>query len=249
MSEGAKLLRAASATHRGRRLVNADAALVDEAMGLFAVSDGLGDEPRSAEAARTALDVVRRAFTDDPSPAHADAAALHRVARACLYLGLVRANRRLYEAVPSSERTGTTFAGAVVRGEALGIAHVGDSRVYLLCRRGLVQLTQDHTVLCDAVWRGMHPEDAEALPDRHNLTRVLGLRPEVRIEPVVETWDPADTLLLCTDGVSDRVEPHVIMRILLAHDDPAVAAGRLVGRAYESGGRDNATAIVVRRSR
>ena len=74
-------------------------------------------------------------------------------------------------------------------------------------------------------------------------------RRKVTIEPFAASWSPVDRILLCTDGISDVVEPHVIARILLTFEDPGAAASRLVERAYEVGGRDNATAIVLQRAR
>jgi serine/threonine protein phosphatase PrpC len=143
-----------------------------------------------------------------------------------------------------------TFAGIVVCGATLCVAHVGDSRVYLLRRSKsrLVQLTHDDTVLGDALRRGERYEVAASRPDAHALTRMLGATSGVEVEPIVVRWEPGDSALLCTDGVSDRVEAAAMADILLDAGEVSDAARRIIDRASEAGGYDNATVLLVRAS-
>jgi protein phosphatase len=241
----------AAATHAGGRRVNADAFLIDEAAGLFAVGDGMGDTPRSAAVARMVLGAVAELFLAPwsllpPGERSADEA------RERLIHGLAQAQGRLY--MPGrrpEERIGATFAGVVVCGGALCFAQVGDSRAYLLRRsKGqLAQIKEDDTVLGEALARGVPYAVAAGLPHAHAVTRMLGATSEVAPLPSARRWEPGDAVLLCTDGVSDRVEAEVLACFLLDAGDAGEAARGIVGRAVGAGGSDNATALVLRRTR
>jgi serine/threonine protein phosphatase PrpC len=244
-----KNLEIAAATRTGRRrCLNADAYVCAEAEGLFAVADGMGDEPRSAEVAQRALETVRAALA--PSPAVEDEALAKREAARRFQEALQHANRQLYDARRGpSDRTGTTFAGVLLTSAGACVAHVGDSRVLCLKRRprALAQLTFDHTPLSEAVWRGVPRDLAATLPNAHALTRSLGLRPEVKVQPFVEPWELGDVLLLCTDGLTDCIEPHAIERLMLDIRDLAALAERLIQRISEVGGGDDVAVVLVRR--
>ena len=239
----------AAATRAGRRSINADAFLIDEAAGLLAVADGMGDEEPSARVARMALDTVRERFGPPWSVlAPADRTTSEAMER--FLRGVVQANRRVHEArAADRSRNGTTFTGVVVCDRSLAVAHVGDSRAYLF--RGatgeLVRLTEDHTVLGDSLWRGVPLETAALLPDAHALTRALGRKATVEVRPSVAPWAPGDVAVLCTDGVSDWVHVEAMTRVLAGMTDVGRAATRLLDAAGDLGGWDDATVVVARR--
>jgi protein phosphatase len=242
-------IEAAAATHIGRRNTNADAVLLDETAGLYAVCDAMGDTPRSRVVAQMALDAVRELFqvpwTSCP-PTERPAGEANRR----LLLGVGQAHGRLY--VPGrarDARLGTTFAGVVAGGEWLCAGHVGDSRIYLLqaSTRTLARLTQDHTVAGDACSRGLPHDAAARLPGAQTLTQALGFRSGVDLQSVVRRWEPGDIALVCTDGLSDPLDDDVIRNILLGTCHLGKAAQRLVDEAIDRGGWDNATAALVRR--
>jgi serine/threonine protein phosphatase PrpC len=242
-------IEAAAATRTGRRRTNADAFLIDDASGLYAVADGMGDTPVSGLVARKALEAAQQMFgahwASIPLAARAP-----EDAKARLTQGIWQAHWHVHAPyLPPSKRIGTTFAGVVLCAGALCAAHTGDSRVYLLSRSKahLAQLTNDHTGFAEALRRGV-PRDVAALrPDAHKLTRVLGVKPGDDVEPIVRSWEPGDVALLCTDGVSDRVEAEVMEDILLDAREIRDAAERIVDRADAAGGLDNATVVLVRR--
>lgn len=243
-------IEAAAATHAVRRRTNADAFLIDEAAGFYAVADGMGDSPRSGLVARMALEAVREIFLAPwvllPPGERSAGEAIER-----MLLGLVQAHGRLYApGRQREERIGTTFAGVVVCGDALCFGSVGDSRAYLLRRRQgtLVQVKEDDTVCGEAVLRGVSPEEAAMLPRAGVLTRLLGATSGAPVVPVLRRWEPGDAVLLCTDGVSDCVEVGALARLLLEEEGADDAAHRIIGRAIDAGGSDNATALVVRRA-
>ena len=244
-----KRIEAAAATDAGRRQTNADAYLVDETAGLFAVADGVGDTPRSGLIARMALEAVRELFLSPWSllpPAERSAGE----AAERLTLGVLQANGRLHDRRRSEgQRAVTTFAGVVVCADGLCVAHVGDSRVYLArpSTGKVVKVTEDHTAMSDAFWRGVPCDIAAALPNAHALTCALGLRSSLTVRPIVHRWAPGDVVLVCTDGVTDRLDNAAVARAVLGPGDVAAIAQRLVERAGEAGGHDNATVVFVRR--
>jgi protein phosphatase len=167
-----------------------------------------------------------------------------------LRLGVARANARLLaDERHGPRRLGTTFAGVVVcRDHVLCVGSVGDSRIYLFrpSTARLAPLTQDDTVLNVAFGRGVPFDVAAAQPRAHALTRAIGLRSTLELRPAVTRWEPGDLLLACTDGVTDPLDAAMISRALAAGDDLGVMAQQLVGNCTAAGGRDNATALLVR---
>ena len=242
---------AVAATHLGHRDTNADAHLIDEVAGFFAVSDGMGDTPRSGLIARMALESAGELFLGSwPSSSPSERVVHEAVER--LRLGIAQAHGRLYvPGRPREQRVGATFAGMVACAGWICFAHVGDSRVYLLRRSKarLACLTDDHTVLGDALRRGVAREVALTHPDAHAVTRMLGVTTHVEAEPLIQRWEPGDVVMLCTDGVSDRVDTEELAVILLDTEHLGEAADRVVARSIDTGGKDNATAVLVRRLR
>jgi len=242
-------IEAAAVTRTGRRRTNADAFLIDDATGLYAVADGMGDTPVSGLIARKALEAVQEMFGAQWTSLSLSER-VPKEARTRIIQGIWQADWRVHAPyLPRSKRIGTTFAGIVVCGDRICAAHVGDSRVYLLRRTTahMAQLTKDHTGFVEALRQGV-PRDVAALaPDAHKLTRVLGVKPGGEIEPLVRRWETGDVALLCTDGVSDHVEAEVMEDILLDAGDIRDTARRIVDRADDAGGYDNATVVLVRR--
>lgn len=232
----------------GHRNANADALLIDEEAGIFAVADGMGDTSRSRAAAKLALEAVRELFRA-PWSSLPPTDRLASEAAERLILGVMQADGRLFaEGRPADRRFGTTFAGAIVCRDHLCIGGAGDSRLYLFRPSTLriAKLTEDDTVLNDAVWRGVPYDVAAARPMAHALTRAIGIRRALELRPVVTRWAPGDVLLACTDGVTDWLDGAAVAQTLVDCDTLEVAAHRLVERALMAGGRDNATAVLVR---
>jgi protein phosphatase len=250
---GARLgIEADFATNRGRRKVNADAVLVDRAAGLLAVADGMGDDLRAASIARMALDAIQewfgRPWSFLPLGDRGADEARERFVR-----GVVTANERVHALkAPGEQNVGTTFAGVVVCADGLCVAHVGDSRIYLVAGGTATpaRLTEDHTVLAEMMLRmamGAPGEASAHLHNGHALTRAIGSKSAVQIEPFRVGWAPGDVVLVCTDGVSDELDAAALGRALTDVDDTQQAAARVIGAASEVAGWDNATAIVLRR--
>lgn len=213
---------------------NEDAFLMEPP--LFAVADGLGGH-RAGEVASTVA--VETLFAH--APKHADAKGLARAVRA--------ANAAVIEAAEQGrgrEGMGTTLTAAMVEGTRIALAHVGDSRAYLLARGELVQLTEDHSLVADMVRSGtLSTEAARVHPNRSVITRALGSDPNMVADALEVDASPGDRLLLCTDGLTGMVEDAAIAEVLRTAPSPKAAVARLVAAANDAGGHDNITVVVV----
>jgi protein phosphatase len=210
---------------------------------VFAVADGLGGhqggEVASAMAVEPLAALDGRAFADARQAAEALTAAIAEANRAILERA--REDRTLWG-------MGTTVtAAAVAADRLLQLAHVGDSRAYLLRDGSLEQLTTDHTVVAELVRRGrLTPAQAAIHPERSILTRAVGLDPRIP----VDTPDPLELqdggqVLLCSDGLTEAVDDDQIAQVLSAEPDGNAACQALIEAANAAGGPDNITALVL----
>jgi PPM family protein phosphatase len=234
-------LRIAAATDVGRmRTNNEDSYLSQEPVA--AVADGMGGH-RAGEVA-SAIAIEELAALRDRGPWPNETAATEDLKQAIL-----RANRRIRETAAGDQELdgmGTTLVALLTDGDLIHLANVGDSRAYLLRAGELSQVTVDHSLVQELVDEGrLAPEDAERHPQRSIITRALGINPEVEFDLFTYKLRPGDRLLLCSDGLSDVVEPAEIRNVLLRVRDPQRAAERLVAVANEHGGPDNITVIVA----
>ena len=165
------------------------------------------------------------------------------------------------QARPDLRGMGTTCVAALIAGRRLYTAYIGDSRSYLARRGGILQTTVDHTFVQEAIEHGLlTPEEARNHPHRHVVRRHMGSDPNVRADfrmRLTETeppetsmrnqgvlLDPGSRLVLCSDGLSDLVEPDEILRIL-ERNAPQGAVDELILLARRRGGHDNITVIVI----
>lgn len=238
-------IEAAGHTHTGRvRDGNEDSFAVLSRHKLFMVADGMGGHSHGEVASHLAINTVEGFFDDLLPPTTAEEA------RARLVAGVKLANRRILRAgrADRSKRgMGTTFAGALVQGSSVCIAHVGDSRVYRFRGGRLEQLTQDHSALREVRSRGsIAGSAAECRALRHVLTRALGLWEGVEVDARIEPARADDLLLLCSDGLAGVVDEEEIAEILEAEAPLETTVEALIERANEYGGPDNVTCVLVR---
>jgi PPM family protein phosphatase len=149
---------------------------------------------------------------------------------------------------PELAGMGTTVTMAYNFGSRLFVVHVGDSRCYLFRARQLLRLTHDHTVVEEMVRRGvLQPEEAAHHHMRHVITNAVGGNDQgVQVECHRIELEPDDTLLLCSDGLTEMVPDDRIAAALQADHEPRTACERLVAEANENGGKDNISVIVAR---
>jgi serine/threonine protein phosphatase PrpC len=212
---------------------------------VFAVADGLGGhrggEVASAMAVEPLAAMDGRDFADADQAAEALTGAIRAANQAILRRG--RADPELWG-------MGTTVtAAAVAAGRVLQLAHVGDSRAYLLrAAAPLRQLTTDHTVVAEAVERGLLTRQQAAVhPQRGVVTRAVGLDPDVPVDlPEPLELEPGDQVLLCSDGLTEVVGDDQIAGVLAEQADGDDACGTLIAAANQAGGPDNVTVVLLR---
>jgi PPM family protein phosphatase len=231
----------AAATDVGRmRKNNEDSYLSSKPVA--AVADGMGGH--SAGEVASAIAIEELATLGSRGPWENETAATDDLKQAIL-----RANRRIREMAASDSKLngmGTTLVALLEDGDMVHVANVGDSRGYLLRQGELSQVTVDHSLVQELVDDGrLSPEDAERHPQRSVITRALGIDPEVEFDLFTYKLQVGDRLLLCSDGLSDVVEPKQIRNVLLRVRNAQKAARQLVTVANEQGGPDNITVIVV----
>jgi protein phosphatase len=233
------VLRSGSASDVGRvRSVNEDRLL--ETGSLFAVADGMGGHAGGEVAAGIAVDVLERTFRTNPSLAG-------------LVEAVQRANAAVWErSLRDAEVRGmgtTLIATALVatgEGDRLVVVNVGDSRAYRYVGGRLEQMTTDHSVAEELVARGELSEaEAAVHPQRHILTRALGVGPDVDVDTWEVTPAEGERYVLCSDGLTNEVSEDRIAEVLAEVRDPRRAARRLVAMANEHGGNDNITVVVL----
>jgi serine/threonine protein phosphatase PrpC len=232
-----------AATDRGRvRERNEDAYHCGTT--LFAVADGLGGHRAGEIASGIAIEVVAK--LDQPPPDDPDEA------RHALMEAFAAANRAVIEkaaADPAYSGMATTLTVALLHQDQLHIAHVGDSRAYLL-RDGepLRQLTSDHTVVAQLVrQQRMSRDEAAVHPFRSVLVTAVGLEPEPLVD-LLRPFDlqPGDQVLLCSDGLTEPVADETIAELLAANPDGDAACLALIDAANRAGGPDNITVVLLR---
>jgi protein phosphatase len=140
---------------------------------------------------------------------------------------------------------GTTLVAMVILGRKVYVANVGNSRAYVIDRKEITQVTEDHSWTEEQVRAGLlSPEEARQHPRRHEITRLLGTRPSAEIDLFEGIINAGDILLLCSDGLTEYVSDAEILEMVLGRE-PYEAARLLVQRANERGGRDNITVLIV----
>jgi PPM family protein phosphatase len=204
---------------------------------LFVVADGMGGAQAGEVASEMAVESFDRGLPDG-SPAEA------------LVQVIEDANRRIHDrSRAESQRAGmgTTVTAAYVGENEVTIAHVGDSRAYLLRDGKLERLTRDHSLVGELVARGkLTEEQAESHPQRSVITRALGPEPDVQVDVQTYQARDGDVFMVCSDGLTSMV-PEAQVTPILENAGSLEQAGReLIAAANEAGGRDNITVILFR---
>ena len=223
--------------------VNEDAAFhMETRHGLLAVvCDGMGGHAGGKEASELATKTIQEIVTAAPEVTSP---------RDALRVAIEEANRRVW-GMPTDEggyRPGSTVVAVLAHAAGAEVAHVGDSRVYLLHAGAITQVTKDHSMVQEMVDRNIiKAEDAAKHPDANKIMRALGIAKDVDVDlrPEPVQFTAGDVFVLCSDGLSDLVGASEILDI--AGSRPAAqAAGQLIDLANARGGHDNITALIVR---
>lgn len=201
-----------------------------------AVADGMGGhnagEVASALAVQSYAEHMRR---------------IEHITAEALYEAVAGANAVVFRAALENEGMngmGTTFSALAEQDGTAYLAHVGDSRIYLVRNGAIMQLTTDHTLVEELVQKGMiTPREARVHPKRNIITRALGTEESVQIDIVQMGARPGDAFFLCSDGMTNYVDEHEILRTAMSERDWDEKLKHLVAIALENGGADNITAL------
>ena len=227
-----------------QRASNEDAYAIVPSIGFFAVADGVGGDAAGEVASRMAIDVVASTIENA-------AATWPQGGGDSLFVRALREANAAVRASASRDRArkgmGTTFTGLLVLEDRAVIAHVGDSRAYLLRERRLHQLTEDHTLVNAYVQAGVMTREAAAASEIRNvIVRAVGLDEAMEVDTRLMGVEPGDVVLLASDGLHGVVEAEDIAATMLSTRDLTRAAARLVERANDAGGPDNVTVVLLR---
>ena len=207
---------------------------------LLVVADGMGGSRAGEVASKLAVESVLRTYREGRDGVLAD-----------LLSSIENANRTVHEASlarPELRGMGTTLTAAVVREREIYVAHVGDSRAYVVSGGGIRQVTRDHSLVAQLVEsRQITPEQARTDPRRNVVTRSVGVGGSVEIdaERVEPGLQDGDTVLLCTDGLHGLVTDEELARAA-SGADLRRACDDLIALAKQRGGHDNITVILAR---
>lgn len=250
------MLYASAVSDVGRvRKTNEDAFVADLDVALFCVADGMGGHDAGEVAAALAIDAItafiRRssADTDFSWPYGIDRNLSYDANR--LRTAVHLANRKIFRTAESNDDyngMGTTIVAALVNEERMAVAHVGDSRLYLVRRGRIRQLTADDSWAATILAHDprLNAADIAKHPMRNVLTNVLGARDQVDVHVAEHDLEPGDIVLICSDGLHGSVDDTTLAQIATNQRDIQLATRQMVDVALERGSRDNVTALLVR---
>ena len=226
-------------------------------VGLYLIADGMGGHQSGEKASESVIkDVVINRIQEQMQRLQS----VPKLKRATIRLSdvltpgeilreaIVQANQVLLNArkASSGRDRGTTITAALVVGNTCTIANVGDSRTYLMRENRLKQITQDHSLVARMVASNMiKPSEVRSHPQRNQIYRTLGDKPQVEVDIFQKTLIPGDQLLLCSDGLWEMVLDEETEKIMHKARTPQSACDRLIEVANAAGGEDNISVIVV----
>lgn len=215
-------------------------------LNLFAVADGMGGQNAGEVASTLAIStfcsnlknssITEKSFDDDISIA--------------LRSAFIEANSVIYKAGNANEKyknMGTTMTAALIINNIIYIAHVGDSRAYLVTDSKIKQLTVDHSYVQELLNEGIITQhEAQFHPDRNKITRALGTEKSIDVDIYMYSWQVGDVLLLCSDGLTNMLSNDNIFQIIHDSTSCKTAVKELISAAEKNGGHDNITAICIK---
>lgn len=208
---------------------------------LFVVADGMGGHVAGEIASKLAVDCMVATLSEGKDSCEP---------RQLLERGIQEANHAVYFEAQKDSRyagMGTTLTAVLLQEDRIHWGHVGDSRLYLFREHQLCQLTNDHSLVWELVRAGtLLPEETRSHPQRNILTRAVGASETIQIDFDTIQWQQGDTLLICTDGLTNMLDDQQICRILSSDAPIDSCVHRLINEAKEAGGYDNITVILLK---
>ena len=247
-------IQAGARTDVGRvRKNNEDFYSIDPSLQLYVLSDGMGGEAHGEVASKLAVQTVlthcRQAENSRATPIFGESSTDVSERTNRLASAIHLANRKVFEEAasnPEQKGMGATIVAVWIEEQKLSLAHVGDSRAYLLRAGSMDQLTADHSLVAEKVRVGiLTPQEADASEMQSVLTRAVGTNGTVEVDTDEQVLLVGDFVLLCSDGLTRMVTDPEIASTLLTSTSAQESADRLVELANENGGADNVSVIVL----
>lgn len=238
-----------------KRNKNEDSFGIDQQLGLFVVADGMGGHAAGEIASKMAIDVImdyvrRTITTDEPYLTGFNSRYSRTSNRLCS--AVILANQLISDTATNNtewQGMGTTLVAAWLPDPdkpLLSIAHVGDSRAYLLRYGELKQLTRDHSLVEEQIQKGLiSKEEANSSSFKNMITKALGFRQRVDADITETEIEPGDKLLLCSDGLNSMLTDKQILTILKLTGGLESSCQQLIRAANAKGGKDNITVIIA----
>ena len=231
-----------------RRNHNEDNFLINDEMNLYVVCDGMGGHKGGEVASAIAVHTIEESFSSLDWSTQPDEFP-EDLAREQVRFSIILAGRKIHEIArenPSFQGMGTTCVALFVSHNNAYIGHVGDSRCYLMRNDEITQLTEDHSWVNQQILLGnLTEEEGKKHKLKNVITRSLGYAEEVEVDILMRPLMSGDYLLLCSDGLSNLVEPEELKEHMISYGVQA-AARQLINLACERGGDDNITVLIVR---
>ncbi len=232
---------------------NEDSFLVDEKVNLFVVADGMGGHAAGEVASNIAVHALRETIQAERELIDRFEKGMESTTRLDLLRlmeqGVLRACAAVYAEAqkdPAKRGMGTTLVALMIIGSRGFLAHVGDSRIYLIRKNSVYQLTKDHSLINELLARGrLKPEQIDQVQYKNAMTRAVGVYESVEADTLDFDVLAGDRFMLCSDGLSNYTEDRDILRIFQEHPEDQVAQ-QFIEFANQAGGKDNITAIVVK---
>lgn len=229
------------------RSTNQDSFLIDESLGLFMVADGMGGHAGGEIASRLCVESMQATISSSNLLSRTDLSHPCPEILSKLSIAVNKASSDIYEHSledPSLRGMGTTATAVKIIDNYAYTAHVGDSRLYLIRRGFIFQMTYDHSLVSEQVRAGiLTPEEAEVHHLKNVITRSVGYQEEEDVDTALLKIEKNDLLLLCSDGLHGKISDAEISREISSHGKQAV--NTLVRLANDRGGEDNITAVIV----
>jgi len=244
MLEKSLSIEAAGLSHQGLvREQNEDRFVIDQSIGCYLVADGMGGHQAGEVASRIAAEVISNKIARlekksriDPSNALRDA-----------ILSAHQAIRKQAHRTISHQGMGSTIVilWQPATDNEMWLAHVGDSRTYLLRGTDFIRLTEDHTIFNQAKKAGLLGDDPTAYPPRSMLSQALGASDVIAPDLTRIDMEDGDTFLLCSDGLTDMLLDEQIETVLRSGSIPADLCQKLIQAALDQGGKDNVSVVLL----
>lgn len=242
-------------SHIGQRDNNEDTLLIDPDLNLFMVADGVGGGAAGEIASGMATALIRgqvsEILTDLQRRGIGNEAKVRDGVMAVLRPAFDDASEQIFQRGQRElvcRGMATTTTALQVTGSTGIIGHVGDSRVYMIRGDQIYQITEDHTLFQQLLNRGgLNEDEARKFPHRNVLSRSVGIRPKVEIDLLLVDVVSGDKFVICTDGVTDVLQPSEVLSVVTALP-PKEAVARLIERTIEESGHDNASLVLIEAS-